>query len=436
MSRSKTYTGCIYSKPPHTMQTRMDLTMDEMLEMEREGKLIGLPILMEHHRDVVVGEIVSMWHDPRDNFFVDFFLYTDEEGGRRCQEMIADRTLLGLSLSHEFKSRKPLEVSLCAKGYRHSTWVINASEGYESGDSGVYYSEPPAYSAMSAQSLPQGVVTQPQAPAPAPAQQAAPEVPVINWQQIMSSGAAQPPAQPQQQQQQTLGKRTATDASLDSAQEPAPKKHETPLHSIVANKGQITPKDAEALLEYMTSLEKREKKLREEMEVTKRERVNDISNSIKELMQRAKVDKNIVAQEIERLRQSAEGHADGVEIMSASLRMAQMAYDSLNTHMADATRAEQAASGGDLWAALNQKLNSVQHYNPGASFVAPQTPIINASANRPGHSVAYRECSPDNQGAVLARAMAMEVDRFDRECNVGIMCQRKKDRPASILNWR
>ena len=418
MSTSRRFTGCIYSKPPDTMQSRMDLTRDELLEMEHQGRLRGLPVHLEHQSDLMVGRVLEMWHDPSDNFFVDFVLNANEEGGRRCLEMISDGSLMGLSLSHEYRSRRPLEVSLCSKGYRDRTWIINASgRQYETGPGvsmDVNLMEPPAAAVVPAAApapvdwsgLLAGLSQAQAAAAPAPAQAPVPAP-------VPAPVAAAPVSL----------KRTADEAGL--GQETSPKRYETPLHALVDSKGTVTPENVKAIIEFTTGLAREAKLFKRQLEDSRGARIAELAATIENTMKRQGVARDVYAHEIQRLKADAAGREDGVEIMAASARAAQLACDA----------ATKAAEKGDLWQALSETVNM----DFGRAAAAPAPVVVNASA---GAGLASRgatssNVSPQHQGADAARCMASLIDQFDRQCGgVGTVYHSREHRPIAVRNFR
>jgi hypothetical protein len=115
---SRMYRGCVYYRPPERMRNMEDLTRSELTRMVLTKEMLGKPVLIEHQ---------GMWNVGR---IFDFKLDMSSSMGKLAVDLVDKRLMRGLSLSHRFLSRHGEEVSICLKGKRPDTWIINASNAY------------------------------------------------------------------------------------------------------------------------------------------------------------------------------------------------------------------------------------------------------------------------------------------------------------------
>jgi len=424
MSVSKTYTGCIYSKPPDKMKTRMDLTRAELLEMVRSRSLEGLPILIEHETTLPVGRILKLWEDGRNNFFVNFVIDTSTPGGTRCVQLISDGTLRGLSLSHEYYTRVPLEVSLCYKGMREGTWVVNASASGQRYKSSSEYPivgmDPTSVQRLLA--LVNASDATPVAEAPAPV---APPAPVSVPQPVSA------PAPPTESHSQ---KRTSEEAGLDNAAPIAAKKYATPLHEMIDLKGQVTPENARAVVDFATKLAEEKNALQRQLQESREAHINELAASISESMERQGVTRDKYWPEIQRMSLNAATSPQGVELMRATARTIKTATDN----------ASQIARRGDLWDSLQNetqnKLMSALSYQPTAIAPPVSTPApayVNASSlgQHSNNSSLPTTGQPKDLKQFCVDAMVQHLERFQSECPVGVVYKRPGYRGEAVENY-
>jgi hypothetical protein len=101
------------------MQHWHDITDDEIQQSSARGEFDSLPVLIDH-KGPPVGRVTRVWSkDGRWRCALRIDLSTDR--GREALHRMRMGTLRGLSLSHDFHTRKPVEISLCVEGARPGT---------------------------------------------------------------------------------------------------------------------------------------------------------------------------------------------------------------------------------------------------------------------------------------------------------------------------
>lgn len=418
MVASKTFSGCIYSNPPEQMQDRTDLTRSELLKMMADRSLDGLPILIEHETSLPVGKVLRMWEDRSNNFFVDFVVDVGTEGGRRCVDLMKKGLLAGLSLSHEYHSRRPLEVSLCHKGLRDSTWVINASSSgawYKSrGDSFpiTEMEQPNIDRLLALLAPPQRVnasVVPEAAPAPAPAQPmaAAPEAPAAAISQ----------------------KRSADVAGLDSST--VAKKYATPIHRLIDSKGQVTLEDTQAVVDFAAQLAEERNTALKQLQESRDLSINTLAASMEEVMNsKPGLNRDTYMAEIEKLRNYARSSPHGIEVMAASAR----AIKSMNEGAA------RVAERGNLWESLEQNANGrlMSAFNIPPTQPAPMA--VNASSvqtlgqqprSANSHAMPQQDLEDQCVDAIVGR-----LQQFNQQCKIGDVYRPRGHRGPLVESFR
>lgn len=127
---SKVYTGQVYQNPPPLVvdPTSRDLSREECQVIAQQ--MAGRPVCEEHQHTSAVGRVLKAYQDPHTgSLWADFQLRTDTPTFAK----VSKGEMRGLSLGHEieftFPRRKvrPIELSVCKKGERANTMIVNAS---------------------------------------------------------------------------------------------------------------------------------------------------------------------------------------------------------------------------------------------------------------------------------------------------------------------
>lgn len=128
------YTGCIvaqllkqktFTGRPKTREERNQVTFDEAERMLPQMK--GLRVCFNHDESVKIGHVVNARITPNGSFDIDFEVDLRDNV---IQELVDTKVFKGLSLSHEFNSCRPVEVSICWEGARPGT-EFKANESNE-----------------------------------------------------------------------------------------------------------------------------------------------------------------------------------------------------------------------------------------------------------------------------------------------------------------
>lgn len=120
------YQGCIYDRPGHVRRSELDLTRAELAQIV--SQLPSTPMVLDHELDLYAGVVTRAWQDPRTgSAYVGFCLDPHSENGQVAYRRIKDQKVRGLSLSHWPSTLKPREVTICSRGARPNTGIINAS---------------------------------------------------------------------------------------------------------------------------------------------------------------------------------------------------------------------------------------------------------------------------------------------------------------------
>lgn len=120
------YQGCIYDRPGHVRRSELDLTRTELAQIV--AQLPSTPMVLDHELDLYAGVVTRAWQDPRTgSAYVGFCLDPHSENGQVAYRRIKDQKVRGLSLSHWPSTLKPREVTICSRGARPNTGIINAS---------------------------------------------------------------------------------------------------------------------------------------------------------------------------------------------------------------------------------------------------------------------------------------------------------------------
>jgi hypothetical protein len=85
MNPPTVYTACVYDNPPSTISDEHDMTAQELHAKEQSGVVSGVPIAVEHNKDLPVGRVERLYgkEDPvsgRRRYFIDFTLHDDKVG--------------------------------------------------------------------------------------------------------------------------------------------------------------------------------------------------------------------------------------------------------------------------------------------------------------------------------------------------------------------
>lgn len=122
----RTYVACIYHNAPEQPGSDTDLTVDQLTQAVNQGVFVGKPVLYEHDEHMKVGMIKGAWREGRD-FYVELRLDQSEKGNM-IHDLVKTHKTIGVSLSHWKDSGDIREVSICKKGMRPNTWIVNASQ--------------------------------------------------------------------------------------------------------------------------------------------------------------------------------------------------------------------------------------------------------------------------------------------------------------------
>jgi hypothetical protein len=138
----KIYSGCILYRPSAVAKTVTDLTVSDAERIVKGNLLANKPILIEHKEKFHVGQAIRSYMGNRGSVFVDFQLNTKSPVYEMAKSLIRNKTMLGLSLSHDLFAKTPVEVSLCMAPARPNAYIVNASSTASGGSSTVVSVDP------------------------------------------------------------------------------------------------------------------------------------------------------------------------------------------------------------------------------------------------------------------------------------------------------
>lgn len=126
------YEGIIVLQPPATHSyigepevgtpEWFELTQDEINQMM--SQMAGIPLIIEHADDPTEIGKVEKAYMKDGNACVQISLH-DSDVGEIGKQLIEGSSHRGLSLSHERKTLKPVDLSICRKGARPGTWITH-----------------------------------------------------------------------------------------------------------------------------------------------------------------------------------------------------------------------------------------------------------------------------------------------------------------------
>lgn len=127
---SRPMVGIFYDNPPPTMMHATDIRdmADEEIQFLADtGQFTGKPIRYDHQEGTDCGKIDRVWREGR-TWYVEFRLDQSIPAGRCLTKRIRNGLTQGLSLQHELEARTPIEISVCQRGARPNTRVVQASD--------------------------------------------------------------------------------------------------------------------------------------------------------------------------------------------------------------------------------------------------------------------------------------------------------------------
>ncbi len=126
---SRPMVGVFYENAPETVwaaNSIQDMADEEIQALADMDMFTGKPIRYDHQGGTDCGVIDKVWRDGR-KWMVQFRLDQSTPLGRLMTGRVRSGLARGLSLHHEYHSRRPLEISVCPVGARPGTTVIQAS---------------------------------------------------------------------------------------------------------------------------------------------------------------------------------------------------------------------------------------------------------------------------------------------------------------------
>lgn len=127
---SRPMVGVFYDNPPPTMMHATDIRdmADEEIQFLADtNQFTGKPIRYDHQEGTDCGKIDRVWREGR-TWMVEFRLDQSTPAGRCLTKRIRSGLTSGLSLQHQLESRRPVEISVCQRGARPNTRVVQASD--------------------------------------------------------------------------------------------------------------------------------------------------------------------------------------------------------------------------------------------------------------------------------------------------------------------
>lgn len=127
---SRPMIGVFYDNPPPTLMDATDirdLADEEIQFLADSDQFTGKPIRYDHQDGTDCGKIDRVWREGR-TWMVEFRLDQSTPAGRCLTKRIRSGLTPGLSLQHQLESRRPVEISVCQRGARPNTRVVQASD--------------------------------------------------------------------------------------------------------------------------------------------------------------------------------------------------------------------------------------------------------------------------------------------------------------------
>lgn len=121
--------------PPLVARDRTDLTLEDCEYIVRHSLLTNCPLLLEHKPQWGIGYVERAWIDHTDgrNLCASFYIDKGYELGDECSTHINKHNLNGVSMAHNIKNKKPVELSVVVIPRRPDTYIYNAGNGEKGG---------------------------------------------------------------------------------------------------------------------------------------------------------------------------------------------------------------------------------------------------------------------------------------------------------------
>ena len=126
VQESREYKGYFYIDPKDKRKDYTDLTTSELPRICKT--LVGMPVGVEHNAHFNFGTIKRCYIDGKNRAVVVFTIDDiNSQLGASALLSINDRSMFGLSLSHNCRTVTGLHVALCGKPLRDDCFIFNAS---------------------------------------------------------------------------------------------------------------------------------------------------------------------------------------------------------------------------------------------------------------------------------------------------------------------